>query len=110
MGDLQKLVKPGLSCCESGAHKKLITSHQIVLQALQTYHNHMHTTLPTFIQNKVKELFHKSAQLCEIHVRTLNSDKGGVHVDRKDSVQVRYHVLVFGFCLDATVEKARYKI
>lgn len=46
---------------------KLMSAHQVVLQGLQAYRNHLPSSISTGVVEKLRELLVQSLELCEVH-------------------------------------------
>lgn len=75
--------------CTNLMQRKLVSSHQMILQGLQAYLSHMQSTLPNIVTGKIKELIEKSSNLCEIHLKLLNSNsRDSIHNINEDIIHV----------------------
>lgn len=54
--------------------QKLLTIHQLIMQGFQAYQNHLPTSVPQGIPDKLKELLNNSISVCDIHRNLINCD------------------------------------
>lgn len=92
--DLERLLRPNVSCCTTGAHRKFITGYQVIYQALLAFQSHIQNTLPNGVTGKLDELICKSRRFCELHLTALNNSQNKYHFKLDDLITVSsIHVL-----------------
>lgn len=68
--------------------QKLLTAHQLALQGFQAYQNHLPTSVPKGIPDKLKELLNSAIALCDVHRNLINCDINLV-AKREDMINVK---------------------
>lgn len=72
-------------------HQKLLTTHQIILQAFQAYHHHMPSSIAIGVPEKLKELINQTNNLCEVH-RTIINSSTCIDADNKQETAIKVNI------------------